>query len=124
MDNFHIDVTAEKEETFKLAMRIAFSVQDTATHFAIIKGNKEGTKRLCLFWDEGRDRQPLPYEMTVEKAIRFAWDWLSTVEYPPQPDHDGDNHKGFRVYNEEWGHVDDDSAGIVAVDPAWAMYGK
>src|SRR5690349_24893058 len=43
--------------------------------------------------------------------------WLAEADYGPQPDHDGDNSKGWRIYNEAWGHVDNLWGAIVAIQP-------
>lgn len=122
MDNFHIDVRAVGEDAFKLALKIAFGHHSKATHFQCSK------TKLIFYWAEVEGEKavtPLPYEMDVEKATRFAWDWLASATYGQEPDHDGDNGKGFKVYNDkDWDHVDGDWAGICAIVPCWAMYGK
>jgi len=40
-----------------------------------------------------------------------------------QPDHDGDNYKGFRLENDFWGQIDGCEA-FLSIEPIWAMYGK
>lgn len=37
---------------------------------------------------------------------------------------DGDYECGWRMFTEDWGHVASFHYSIVAVQPAWAMYGK
>lgn len=49
---------------------------------------------------------------------------IAHADYGRQPDHDGDNEKGWRLYNETWGMVGGDHSAFAAVEPAWAMYGK
>jgi len=62
---------------------------------------------------------------TAEAASDFAWHWLQEVaEYGPEPDHEGDNHKGFYLFTGFWGHVLGNSNGIIGIRPCWAMYGK
>jgi hypothetical protein len=68
--------------------------------------------------------QPLPYPMDVEAVIAFVAGWLRTAHYGVQPDHDGDNGMGWRIYNEAWGRVWGAHSGVIAVQTAWAMYGK
>lgn len=66
----------------------------------------------------------LPFPLDLNTSISFAWHWLTTsADYGNEPDHDGDNGKGWRVYNENWGRVGS-FYGFVAIKPAWAMYGK
>lgn len=68
---------------------------------------------------------PLPYPMDCQATTEFVWNWLQQgADYGKQPDHDGDNGKGYRIFNEAWGHVGNDWRAIIAVQPAWAMYGK
>lgn len=50
--------------------------------------------------------------------------WLDDTSYGTQPDHDGDNDKGWRIYNEAWGHVAGLWQAFAAIEPVWLMYGK
>lgn len=59
-----------------------------------------------------------------EIVTKLVWAWLETVAYGPQPDHDGSNGKGWRVFNEAWGHVAQERFAFCAIQPVWAMYEK
>lgn len=121
MDNFHIDVTSEGKSSLILAMRLAFDRGYKAV------GYKIGDKGLVFYWTMGlgpKDVIKLPFTLDADGAADFASRWLEEQDYGRQPDHDGDNGKGWRVYTEAWGHVAGDSGSFVAVQPAWAMYGK
>lgn len=73
----------------------------------------------------GAPIQMLPYKMKMEAAIEFVWHWLKTAPpSEPEPDIDGDLRVGWRVYNETWAHVDQNSSALVGIQPIWAMYGK
>lgn len=69
---------------------------------------------------------PLPADLLAE----MAFEWLKspaaqkvTCEgWDADADHDGDNEMGWRVYTEDWGHVDGENA--IAVKPAYMWYGK
>ena len=51
--------------------------------------------------------------------------WLDDVAvYPEEPDHDGSNSKGWRLFNEKWGKVNDEDAAICAIEPEWLWHGK
>lgn len=50
--------------------------------------------------------------------------WLEAVEYGPEPNHDGDNKKGWRVFNERYSHVSGLWQAFVAIEPVWLEYGK
>lgn len=126
MDNRRIDVTTQGRKSFGMAMELVFAGAPggKATHFAVLKD-----RGLVLAWSApGFTAQRLPYSMTCEQAAEFAWGWLSSDEarvfLGSEPDYDGDNGAGFRVYNEDWGRVAHDPCAFVAILPVWAMYGK
>lgn len=121
MDNFRIDIISEGLETLKLGMKIAFEKGgSTAVAYRI---NPAGA--LVFGWHLSMNSgTPLPVGMDADAAAALAFSWLHEQNYGKQPDHDGDNEPGWRLYNEGWGHVDGDSYAIVAVCPAWAMHGK
>lgn len=149
MDNAHIDVTSEGNETLAKTLDLAFGKFHKAIGYAIraaVPSEKHPAEvmadpknaymlkpkraakplRLVFFWTAptAKDFVALPFKLDAKGAADFAARWLAEADYGKQPDHDGDNEKGWRVYNEAWGHVDDEYAGFVAVTPSWAMYGK
>lgn len=150
MDNRTIDVTSEGCEGLELALRLIWpsAPGGKATHFKRMrlkrrtqyfpKPNSEeigshytqsieaedGTPTLVLLWHEENGASELPYPMTLEDVVPFVEGWLKAANYGTQPDHDGDNGKGWRVFTEGWGHVADHRYAIVGIQPVWAMYGK
>jgi hypothetical protein len=146
VDNFHFDMTCEGDEPLRAAFTLVWKASGIdgskrgATHYAIrpvAEAVKDAEKpyldrsakslRLVFFEYHGNAPKPdmvaMPFLLDAEAAYDFARRWLAQAEYPRQPDHDGDNERGWRIYNEDWGHVDGDDA-IIAVSPVWAMYGK
>lgn len=125
MDNFRFNVVWQGEKTFRilLAMLIDRKGGKKFEYFRIDERENK-SPRLILYCYESKKANKLPYPMTPEALIDFAWNWLQTVDYGRQPDHDGDNGKGWHLYTEDWGHVDGDWAAFCAIEPAWAMYGK
>ena len=92
-------------------------------------------KRLILYWTEphykvnnkekrGGGFTKFPHELKVPELTPVIQIWLDHADYGPQPDHDGDNGKGFRIYNESWGHIAEMWEAFLAIQPCWAMYGK
>lgn len=80
---------------------------------------------IILYWAKSENMIPFPYEMEVKEVTQFVGGWLAkTKPNYPQPDHDGDNEQGFRIYNEGWGHVGGQWEAFIAITPIWAMYGK
>lgn len=122
MDNFRIDVTADGEGMLRKAMEIAFSRHRKAVAYLV-----SDEKGLVFFWSaDGSDPRVtrLPFTLDAEGASDFARRWLAEADYGKEPGHDGSNKRGFRVYNEDWTRVGGWTYSFVAVQPAWAWYGK
>ncbi len=117
MDNFRVDVTSEGLSQFTLAMELIFR------HECV--GYRIDKNVIHLYWADSDKAIKLPYKYNVQQTINFVWGWLEVN--PPtgkQPDHDGDNGKGFRLFNESWGHADGTWQAFASIEPIWAMYGK
>jgi hypothetical protein len=135
-DNFRIDVTSDG--SLESIMKIAFSkTPNGAASYTIRdpveiedwRGKFSRPLRLIFFWSlypltEDIDMFAFSNGLSAEEAADFARRWLEQIDYGPEPDHDGSNTKGFRIYNERYGHVDDSSYGTVAITPEWIEYGK
>lgn len=93
-------------------------------HFTRESFSDDGIDTLCFYWTECTGALKLPFKMDAQKASEFASGWLSDIEWGREPDHDGSNGKGWRLFNDDWGHVGGSWQAIVAIQPAWAMYGK
>lgn len=148
MDNFHIDVTSEGKAALATALSLAFGRYRSTVGYAIREAEpgarhdppegfkyphlmewnrKPKPRRLVFYWSDSEKREdfvPLPFKLDAAGAADFAERWLAELDYGKQPDHDGDNGKGWRCYCEGWGHVDGQWSAFVAIAPAWAMYGK
>lgn len=120
-DNCMLVVVNEGRVMFEHAMRLAFSNHSTAVAYAITEDDG-----LILLWcaDARIKSTDLPYPMKIEAAIQFVWNWLEQADYGRQPDHDGDNGKGWTVHRDGWGHVAGSFYSICGIKPTWAMYGK
>lgn len=119
MDNFHIDVTSMGEPAFRAALGLC--------RWPKVTGYRIGPgARIVLYWtsSSAKDYVALPYWMTLDQAATFVLGWLEQVDYCKEPDHDGSNSKGWRMYCEDWGHVDSDPYAFIAIEPTWAMHGK
>lgn len=92
-------------------------------------------KGFILLWSvssdvESRKGIAFPVKMSANLVADIVWEWLQTgpeTEYPhwdEDCDHDGHNELGWRIYCENWGHVDSDWAAICAIKPAYIWYGK
>lgn len=117
MDNFHFDMTSTGGKELRTALSLF--PQHTVTGYRV-----DQEKGLILYWAESSKATALPFPMTLEQAADFAHGWLEHADYGSEPDHDGYNRRGWRLYTESWGHVCGEWQAFAAVQPAWAMYGK
>ncbi len=150
MDNFRFDMTCEGDGALDGAIMVIWKARHCegegprgqkwgATHYAIRPAEpaiKDAEKpyldksakplRLVFFnyVSTPRDHIALPFRLDAKGAADFARRWLAEADYGKEPDHDGDNGKGWRLYCEGCGHIDSEHGAIIAVTPAWAMYGK
>lgn len=127
MDNFHIDVTSYGQESLFHIMQIIAERHKVARGYLV---QPEGIGRLVFYWwipAGNKLIQSLPFTLDAQSMTDFTRRWLAEVEYPEEPDHDGSNSRGFRVYNNEWGHVQgapEKEYSMCAVAPEWAWHGK
>jgi hypothetical protein len=151
MDNKRIDITYEGDKALESAIGLVWPHPNSrATHFFVanyklevtyhsygtdgkatstshsenLRVSPDGTETLILFWRDEGAAIPLPFPMVLSDAINFVKGWLRTRELVDEPDHDGSNGKGWRVFTEAWGHVAGFHYAICGIQPAWAMYGK
>lgn len=139
MDNLHFDITGELGSDMESAFMIATrGGRRTAVGYKILEKRLEKIARpgrsdipiqiektLVFYWVTAHEVQMLPFELDVKGMIDFTTRWLG-VNPPvrPEPDHDGDNGKGFRIWCDSWGHVNSEYQAFVAIKPEWACYGK
>lgn len=121
MDNFQIKVVSEGD--LRPVMQVACR-NDKATGFRV--DLKDGDPRLTFFKYAYKENGVVqfPFAMDCDGMADFARRWLAEANYGKQPDHDGDNGKGWCVYTDIWGMVDGCHSAFVAVRPVWACYGK
>lgn len=86
----------------------------------------ETPPRLILHWFAAGEPGLTQFLAPVgyEAAASAVKAWLDAQDYANEPDHDGDNSRGWRIYNEEWGHIGTYRGAICAIEPAWLMHGK
>ena len=125
MDNRRFDIIDQD----RLREWIACCVgRQTAIGWSAHARDENGPARLLFFWMAPpkvvRGFTNLPFKATDQDIAIITQRWLDEANYGPEPDHDGDNGKGFRLFCEDWGHVDGHPEAFLAVTTAWAMYGK
>jgi len=152
MDNRQIDVTSEGDKDLLMALTLIWpnAPGSKASHYKIVKlkedthyycdregkpyrhwtdlkvagPDEDGQETLIILWHEERDSVPFAYPHSLEDVQQFVKGWLRNVKTGVQPDHDGDNGRGWRVFCDHWGHVAGHHYAICGIQFAWAMYGK
>ena len=121
-DNALFDIQSEGRETFNKAFELVWKIAGnrTATYYFMHKSSMV----LCWCETDMKIGVRLPYPMNMEAARDFMWHWLSNAPYPVDPDIDGDVSKGWRIYNEDWGHVADHWQAFLAVEPVHMLHGR
>lgn len=127
-DNFHATIRDVLE-------RLPEAIQYTLSNKSKIWGYKiiprknmddDNVDRFILFrWEDSRAIQ-FPVPLTPLMCAEIIKQWLLTVDYGQEPDHDGDNEKGFYLSTGHyWDHIDDMGHGAcLDIRPCWMMYGK
>jgi len=117
-NSFRFDFT--DDEKIEEMMALAFRKQPKgASGWGVVDGS------LIFYW--GTIESPaVPFPVRVDSgaAAQIATSWLAEQDYGREPDTDGFAKRGFRIYNEAWGHAGGSYQGFVAVKPAWIVYGK
>jgi hypothetical protein len=124
MDNLRIDITSEGREAFEAALTLFGRREAVGYAFVPVGGT---SSKMILYWTPSKrlDYHPFPTPLTMDTLARLVFDWLKKTEpAEEEPDHDGSNGRGWRIYNEQWRRVDDQWEAFAAVEPVWAMYGK
>lgn len=138
MDNRIFNVNGAGKEMLADTLRLALWQQRGG--YADQRGGKaEGymvspTHGLILMWHvsptNGGHKFIAP--LGAEPLAEMIMEWLKTEEarsialgdWEEDIDQDGHNSKGWRVYCEDWGHVDGNHYAIVAVKPVYLWHGK
>jgi hypothetical protein len=133
-DNFRFDIASDGDITpwLRLVMHspavswreVTVTTAATAGHMAPVV---QTPAVFIIRWADKSthpDANPFPVPMNADQIGALVTAWLETAKYPPAPDHDGDNKRGWHLYNEQWGHVGNDHYAIAAIAPSWQTYGK
>lgn len=124
MDNRIISIASEGKGDFDLAMQLAMTKPKSSKLRTTI-GYRVYENKLVLYWAPSDSMVKLPYAMTINETINFAWGWLEkTSPTRKEPGHDGSNGKGFCVFNEACGRVFGEWEAFIAIEPIWAIYSK
>lgn len=108
----------------------------TATHLL-----REGARQLTFFRSYGPLRRsllrgsrfdqlelftqitPLDEPIGPSRAATLSWEWLDQAAYGVD-EGDGASYKGWRVFNQRYGLVDNHGDAFIAVRPTWIYLSK
>lgn len=150
MDNRSINVCSVGQEDLTLALKIAWKNVPgrTISHYKVINltqktsyygepttrhieeyvEDDKGIHTLILYWSNPnkKDVKELPYPLNLDQTITFVEGWLNQVTYPKCEEDGGDisTEKGWKLFTDDWGHVQGDWATFVGIQPKYALYGK
>jgi hypothetical protein len=116
-DNFHFDLTGVPLD---LSLKVATSNGQKVEAWRV----DEEKNLLVLYWTPTKTSNPLPAPLEEDALEGFIRSWLTLREYGEKPDIDGSARKGWRVFNEAWGHVGGEWEAFMAVEPTWMLYAK
>jgi hypothetical protein len=128
-DNAIFNVNGRSNNRLRDAIKLA------APDRCKLKGfRKHESKGLIFYWTDSKrpGYSAFPAPLTAEDVFPMVVQYLASKEvriakhegWDANADHDGDNVAGWRVYVEDWGHVDDEYEAAFAVKFAWIWLGK
>jgi hypothetical protein len=143
MDNFSLDVTAWTQEQLEQVLAMVLSSGPFRETFRGFRVFQKGEKlchlsqesvvvpTLVLFTslpEKASSNELLLVPLCPRRMAEDAAQWIASIDlakYAKGPDIDGDVRKGFRAFtpHSRENYVDH-HPGIVAIRPAWAMFGK
>lgn len=133
MDNRIFNINGDGDDLLRSTLYFAF----TQAGFATAKGWRiSPEKGLILFWyvdekDKGVTRFPSP--VCSDTVMHLVKDYLNNKDtwkntkfegFEIDASHDGHNTRGWRVYCEEWGHIEGVHYAFLAIKPMYLWHGK
>lgn len=128
MDNRQFCVNGSGKELLAACLNLAFRTKwDRTKAVGYMITKKHG---MILLWAEKDGMNPFPCKLDATSCLGVIWEWLESnpeVDYESwdaDADHDGHNSKGWKVYCEDWGHVNGMWEAFIAIKPVCLWHGK
>lgn len=91
----------------------------------------DAKKGMVFYWTAFKGSSQFPFGNEIDQVAKFAWMWLESHpkltgapgKWEGHIDHDGSDDDGWKLYCEDWGHVDAWEA-FAAVKPIVCWYGR
>ncbi len=143
MDNRVFNINGRTKEQLQLAVRLLL-LDEYGQEQKVSGWYYTKEKGMVLTWYVGdkykatpfTDRMGNPNDIKYDELVELLFNWLDTESAKnvicegddENADHDGSNELGWRLYTEDWGHINEghsiDHYSIAAFKPAWLWYGK
>lgn len=143
MDNRIFNVNGRTKEQLEIAVKL-FLLDEYGHSRKVVGWYYEETKGLVLTWFVGdkykatpfTDRMGAPTNIEEKELVDLLWNWLNSEEakkvkceeMDADEDTDGTNKRGWRLYVDEYGHINNggslDNYSIGAFKPVFCWYGK
>lgn len=135
MDNKLFDVNGRTPEQLENTLKLLLDNEYGETRK--VEGwlfDKE--KGFVLYWHTEKRGHKFPVPIGYKALAQIVYEWLQSEEagtvtlgeWEDDCDHDGSNELGFRVYLDEWGHINIngslDHYTLGAIKPVYCWYGK
>jgi hypothetical protein len=129
MDNRIFNVNGEGDEMLLLTLKLAF---DQAGHNTMVTSWSVDKEKGLILHHYSSKGTPFPMPLKAEELFPLIKAWLGDAEaktiecegWDSDMSHDGHNSFGWRVYCEDWGHVNSDHGAFLAIKPAYMWHGK
>lgn len=131
MDNRQFNVNGEGDEMLLKTLELVFQQEGNNTKAVGWEITK--THGLILYWFKEKGINLFPTGLDAKSVLAVVVGYLDSDEsenidydnsWDSDYDHDGHNGKGWRVYCEDWGHVNESDGAFCAIRLAYMWYGK
>ncbi len=119
-DNAEFNVVGDRDGDFASTMRLVFQLEGYFSDKPRAKAYKVENNVLSILWSTDEVSVKFPTCLGVEEVIPIALAWLREAKYDAQPDHDGDNKKGWHIFQSRSNFY----TIICSIEPRWTTYGK
>jgi len=129
-DNPIININGLDKDRLRTAMQLV--IEDKAVGWAETNG-ENGQPVLILYWitrrnDDNYNKFLSP--LNRDQMADVAWDWLQSLDKDSAWTHNTINDpdiqidRGWRIYTEAWGHINNQHQAFIAIEPHSLWIGK
>lgn len=133
-DNRILNINGKSDAQLLLALQFAFRDQydtpNTCKGWEVIPA--KGLVLYQYYSDHLKNVQQFPAKMSADEVFPIVKKWLASDDAKKIPhenwdvnmSHDGSNIVGWRMYLEDWGHIDGNWGALCCIKPAYLWLGK